>query len=185
MGTISVSLPSDGTTADVADYNTPITTIVNAINGNLDNDNISESAAIALSKLAQTAWPSWSPTFVNLSGGTLNYAKYIQIGKIVHFRLKYTLGGAGVAGAVTFTTPTSIHGDLNSTSEAIHASVTLQDTGTAAHPGILRWGSSTTISIHPIGSAGNYVNIDNLSSTIPHIWANTDIITVAGTYEAA
>jgi hypothetical protein len=41
MGTVSVTLPADGTTADVADYNTPITTIVTAINGNLDNNNIS------------------------------------------------------------------------------------------------------------------------------------------------
>lgn len=41
MGTISVSLPSDGTTADVSDYNTPINTIVAVINGNLDNSNIS------------------------------------------------------------------------------------------------------------------------------------------------
>lgn len=40
MSVISVSLPSDGTTADVSDYNTPITTIVNAINGNLDSTNI-------------------------------------------------------------------------------------------------------------------------------------------------
>lgn len=41
MGTISVTLPQDGTTADVADYNNPITTIVTAINGNLDSNNIS------------------------------------------------------------------------------------------------------------------------------------------------
>lgn len=52
MATISVSLPSDGETIDVSDYNTPITTIVNEINGNLDNNNISASAAIAGSKLA-------------------------------------------------------------------------------------------------------------------------------------
>lgn len=55
MGTISVSLPSDGTTADVADHNTPITTIVNEINGNLDNDNIKSAAAIAGSKLASAS----------------------------------------------------------------------------------------------------------------------------------
>jgi hypothetical protein len=52
MGTISVSLPSDGTTADVADYNTPINTIVTLVNGNLDNANIASGAAIAGSKLA-------------------------------------------------------------------------------------------------------------------------------------
>lgn len=51
MGAIAVTLPSDGTTADVADYNTPITTIVNEINGNLSDANISASAAISGSKL--------------------------------------------------------------------------------------------------------------------------------------
>lgn len=52
MGNISVSLPSDGETIDVADYNTPINTIVTEINGNLDNSNLSASAAIAGSKIA-------------------------------------------------------------------------------------------------------------------------------------
>lgn len=55
MGTISVSLPSDGTTADVADYNTPITTIVNEFNGNIDNANIKSAAAISGSKLADNS----------------------------------------------------------------------------------------------------------------------------------
>lgn len=54
MGNISVSLPTDGTTADTADYNTPITTIVNEINGNLDNSNLAAAAAIAGSKLADS-----------------------------------------------------------------------------------------------------------------------------------
>ena len=54
MANISVSLPSDGETVDVADYNTPINTIVNEINGSLDNSNIAAAAAIAGSKLANT-----------------------------------------------------------------------------------------------------------------------------------
>lgn len=44
MGTISVSLPSDGSTADVSDYNTPITTIVTALNGNIDANNLADNA---------------------------------------------------------------------------------------------------------------------------------------------
>lgn len=52
MGQVSVSLPSDGDTIEVADYNTPITSIVDEINGNLDNSNIDAAAAIAGSKLA-------------------------------------------------------------------------------------------------------------------------------------
>lgn len=55
MANISVSLPSDGTTADVSDYNTPITTIVNEFNGNIDNSNIKSGAAIATAKLADDA----------------------------------------------------------------------------------------------------------------------------------
>lgn len=55
MGVVSVSLPADGTVADVSDYNTPITTIVNEFNGNIDNANIKTGAAIATSKLADDA----------------------------------------------------------------------------------------------------------------------------------
>lgn len=58
MGTISVSLPSDGSTADVADYNTPITTVVNAINGNLDNANVATGAAIDGAKIASSSLTS-------------------------------------------------------------------------------------------------------------------------------
>lgn len=52
MSTISVSLPADGTNADVTDYNTPITTIINEMNGGLNNANIAAAAAIDGSKLA-------------------------------------------------------------------------------------------------------------------------------------
>ena len=52
MGNISVSLPSDGETIDASDYNTPINTIVNEINGGLDNSNIATDAAISGSKIA-------------------------------------------------------------------------------------------------------------------------------------
>ena len=52
MGTVSLSLPSDGETIDSSDYNTPITTFVNEFNGEIDNANIASDAAIAGTKLA-------------------------------------------------------------------------------------------------------------------------------------
>lgn len=55
MGTISLTLPSDGSTAEVSDYNTPINTIKDEFNGNIDNDNIKSNAGIAGSKLADSA----------------------------------------------------------------------------------------------------------------------------------
>ena len=55
MGTVNLSLPSDGETIDSSDYNTPITTFVNEFNGEIDNANIASDAAIAGSKLANAS----------------------------------------------------------------------------------------------------------------------------------
>src|ERR1044072_8033675 len=54
------------------------------------------------------SWQSWTTTFTNLSGGTLNYAVYQQIHKTVFFQLKYTLGGAGISGRPNFTVPVTM-----------------------------------------------------------------------------
>jgi len=210
MATISVSLPADGDTIDVADYNTPVTTIVNAINGNLDNDNIAAAAAIAGTKLADSAittvkiadeavtpakllagtgtdwvWQSWTPTWTNVSGGTLNYAKYIQIGKTVHFRIKYTLGGAGVSGGIIVTTPTSINAGIDANNQIMNISALMFDTGTAGYPGIVRWNSSTTIQVYAANASGTYLATGGTNATVPFTWASTDVISITGTYEAA
>lgn len=129
-----------------------------------------------------TAWQDWTPTFVNLSGGTLNYSKYIVIGKTVFFRWKYTLAGAGVGGSVTFSTPTTITSGMSATSEFIPGTVSYIDTGTSAREGVMRWASSTTVSL--AADNGTTVLVV-LSSTVPHTWANTDVIAASGFYESA
>lgn len=55
MSTISVSNIVDGTTADAADVNSQVNTIVNDYNGNIDNSNIAAAAAIAGTKLADAS----------------------------------------------------------------------------------------------------------------------------------
>ena len=54
MGTISVTVPNDGETIDASDVSTPINTIVNAINGNLDSNNIAASG-VATANIADDA----------------------------------------------------------------------------------------------------------------------------------
>ena len=160
-------------------------------------DNLVPDSAIVTAKVADAAvtpakllagtgttwvWQTWTPTFVNLSGGTLNYSKYIQIGKTVHFRLKYTLAGANISGAVTFTTPTSIISGLDSSDTFIEGVTTYLDTGTAVRAGSLRGNSSTAVEF--VADNGSTVMV-SLSSTVPHTWANTDVLAASGTYEAA
>lgn len=95
MGIVSLSLPSDGTAADVADYNTPITTLADEFNGGIDNDNIASDAAIAGTKLAtdgvtdtQLDYPRWwqeiGRTTLGSAGDTITVSslpvrKYLRI----------------------------------------------------------------------------------------------------------
>lgn len=94
MGTISVSLPSDGTTADVSDYNTPLTTVVNAINGGLDNANITSAAAIATSKLADDA---------GITAAKLG-ADAVTDAKLIYGKVRSRQGGSATNWSTTGTT---------------------------------------------------------------------------------
>ena len=55
MTLITQTLISDGTTIDASDVNTPISTIYNDYNGNITNANISATAAIAGTKIADAS----------------------------------------------------------------------------------------------------------------------------------
>lgn len=55
MALINYTPPTDGETADASDVVTPLNTIYNEFNGNIDNTNVKSGAAIATSKLADDA----------------------------------------------------------------------------------------------------------------------------------
>lgn len=129
------------------------------------------------------AWASWTPNFTNLSGGTLTTAKYVQIGKTVHFVLKYTLAGAGIAGTVSYTLP--VTASSNFAIGAIIGNVVFEDTKTTTTYGLSVIKSSTDAYAYVNNTSASYLGISALSSTVPHIWANTDTIQVTGQYEAA
>lgn len=131
------------------------------------------------------AWQTWSPTLTNLSGGAQTYAKYIQVGKTVHFRFKYTLGGAGVAGLIGFTLPVApASGYGTDDGETANITVLFKDTGTAVFPGFATFAPASRIDLNVIQANSTDAFLTASSSTRPHVWANTDIIVVAGTYEA-
>lgn len=143
-------------------------------------------ATVTSANLAIQAWQSWTPTLVNLSGGTLNFAKYIQIGKSVFFRFKYTLAGAGVAGSVTFTLPVAASSDY-SNHEIEIGQVQYVDAETQLYRGTAIALLSTTVAnLRTVAVAGaNVVNATSLSSTVPFTWGASDTINIQGFYEAA
>lgn len=100
MGTIITSLPTDGSTADVSDYNTPITTIVNELNGNLDNANIKSAAAIDGSKLADDSILAAKIVGIDRSNLTTDSNPY----KFSAYRNSAQNTGSSAYGKITFDT---------------------------------------------------------------------------------
>jgi hypothetical protein len=205
MAIISVSLPADGETADVADVNTPITTIVNEFNGNIDNANIKSGAAIDGSKLADTsitnakletgagepggAWNSWTPTWSNLtiSSSTVS-AYYKQVGKTTFIRMRVTGAGSfAVSGDVEFTLPAAPLTTAGYVSTDAIGAGFVQDVSAGTFYFAQLWIGTTTTRgrILVQNAAPTYLTAAGLSASAPMVWANGDIIDLCGSYEAA
>ena len=127
------------------------------------------------------AWQTWAPTLTNLSGGTINYAKYIQIGKTVFLRFKYTLAGAGVSGAPRFTLPVSASSNYAAGDYGLVAGLLFDATGNAFFP-IANFASAGAMDIAHVNANSN---VSAISSTAPFTWATGDHILVSVVYEAA
>lgn len=129
------------------------------------------------------SWQSWTPTFTNLAGGTLNYAKYIQIGKTVFWRMLYTMSGANVSGSVTFTIPvTAVTGiDSHSVMGSGYASVS-SGTFNLINATLT---STTVATLFANTVSGSNVVGSVWSSSVPITWANLSSFAIQGVYEAA
>jgi len=207
MSNISVSLPSDGDTIDVADYNTPITTIVNEFNGNIDNSNLSASAAIAGSKLADgaitnaklstsggepgAAWTSATPTWTNLTVGNAatNILYWARVGKTVVLRLRFVYGStSSITGALSFTLPAAPNTTNISSQNTTLGSAILGRGAGAKYSGAALYlfaSPNHQCLIRADSVAGSYIAEAELSTTIPFTWTTNDEINVLLTYEAA
>lgn len=131
-----------------------------------------------------TAWvPTWSAASggTSIGNGTL-VASYIQIGKIVHFRIRLTFGSttAGGTGIWTFTLPLTASSSLllNDPIGVVHT----EDTGVASSAGVVTINTTTTIRTWTVDST---TTMRLTASNFPFTWGNTDVIRISGTYEAA
>ena len=126
------------------------------------------------------AWTSWTPTLENLSGGTLTYAKYTQLGKNVHFRILYTLGGAGVSSGSLFTLPVAMaSGSVPSGTFPLGLSMYIDANGSWFNGRCTSNGSQIFIGV--ITSTGA---LSNINPTTPFTWATGDRIYATAYYES-
>lgn len=132
---------------------------------------------------ASPIWRSWVPTWTNLdiTKATLNYAQYIIIDKIVHFRLSLTLTDAAVSGSIRFSLPVTGNASYAS-GGVISGQVVMTDTGTLEYVGTLVAGSASAAVIRGLYVSGSNVGQFPTSATSPFTWTNTDIISIAGNY---
>lgn len=127
------------------------------------------------------AWQTYAPT---LSGGWANgngvyIARYVQLGKIVHVYIEFTVGS-------TTTKGTTLNVSLPVTGSRTNYSVPVRAICAGANAVLLaRATSGTVMTIEALNSAGTYLTNTGVTSTIPATWATNDIFVLAFTYQAA
>lgn len=137
---------------------------------------------------AGTTWPwqAWTPTWTNLTvgNGTLD-AKYAQIGKTVHFRLKLTFGSTtSIGGSVDLTAPTNYNAGYNLRHQM--GMLSIEDNGTASYYGFVRTRdvlSTNRLQLGVYRVDATYASINSLSSTVPMTWTTSDQLMLVGSYE--
>ena len=131
---------------------------------------------------AQGEWTSWTPSYVNLSGGTTTTARYVQIGKLVTCVWVYTCAGADVSGPVTVSLPVTAASSLVNSAVG---TVRFSNEGVDQWEGRARLDSTTTISVRRLVEEAGSIKLRQISSTLPFTWGATDILRAFWTYEAA
>jgi len=125
------------------------------------------------------SWTAYVPALTNTTA-PITVARYVKIGKTVHFYVALTLTGAQVSGLVGIALPPFA---MLST-DAGNFDVKLVDAG-ATYPGVANAGTTSRIDCYAINAAGTYTTLTAITSTVPFVWAATDKIVVSGTYESA
>ena len=133
---------------------------------------------------ASYTWTTFTPTFygLTLGNGTVNFAQYLQIDKIVFVRLRTTLGStSSVASQIAFNAPVG-GADDNSVYNGVSY---IND----ASPGATFMGSNQYYGgvIYPAyySVVSATVAITATSATAPMTWANTDWFQLFTWYKAA
>lgn len=168
---------SSGAVVYASDHNTQGALLAALLNGNIDNDNISPTAAIALSKLASTAWTSWTPTWTNVTiGNAVVVGSYIQVGKLVIARLSVVWGNTtSASGNTRFSLPVTAATYAGTANVGYIGYGTMYDvTGALVYDTNLTLTSTTVAGIVAKAANGTWVTNATVTHASPVTWADTD-----------
>jgi hypothetical protein len=135
----------------------------------------------------QTPWQNWTPTFENFTKGSASIiAKYKTVGKTVHYSLQISYAADSVMGTnPTFSLPVTAVSPGYGDSTSVIGRITIIDQGDAFFDGVAIFASTTTAYFKVLLVDSVYAKQAYVTSGVPMTWANTDYISVTGTYEAA
>lgn len=121
------------------------------------------------------AWTSYTPTDTNVTvGNGTRLARYLQIGKTVHFMWDLTFGSTtAFTGTVNVGLPVA-----PAATGRWAVGAFLLDSGTQTYGWVASITSGTSVAV-PTSSSGGGAN-----ATTPFTWTTNDRLTVSGTYEA-
>lgn len=156
----------DGQTADASDFTNPLNTIIDDYNGNITNDNIASSAAISISKLATSAWSTYTPSLTSSSGspdignGT-SFGRYQKVGRSVTAVGRVVWGSSTTNGTGNLRISLPFTAADNNSINYI-GSAWIEDNGTKLYGTIARVGGGTDYCLFYVDqstAAASYTNV--------------------------
>ena len=128
-------------------------------------------------------YSTYTPTFTNftLGNGTINSARYAQVGKTVFCNVSVTLGSTS---SVTSTIIISLPVTSVNTTSLYWFPASISRSGTY-HLGLVYAQTASTMSLHVQNTASTYSTRNATSSTVPFTWASGDSFAFVMTYQVA
>jgi len=145
------------------------------------------SALVIHRPIHETDWLNLTlvPTNLTLGNGTVVYKYKLQM-DVMNFHVSV------IWGSTTSITGTGVSALLPMSASSVYPNIAnffaigscrLYDNGTASYVGVTQLNSVTAFNLQAQNAAATYLSLAQLSSTIPHTWANTDEMRGIGIYQ--
>lgn len=158
--------------------------ITSVVQSGVDSNNV---PIYPTSSLGLNAWKTWPVTFTNISvGNGTATARYLQVGKIVFYKLLLTWGSTtSMTGAGVFSLPVTSTAVLGTLAATPIGQAMYTHGASLAYQGFVIHNSTTTGNLRWYNVAGAAIKQANLGATSPDTWATGDEFHAQGFYEAA